>query len=165
MAQQLGIRTLAGCPFRNQGITSLHQAGAPGCPKAFVQSLQLLDHGVKQLIAVFQQKAQAFPFCTEFVQFPTQTFLLQACQSPQRHGQHGVGLSLAQFESHHQTRPGGGGILGLLDHGDHLLQVVQGVDQALHNLESVLGFAQGMTRAPDQRQFPVVQEGLKQLTQ
>ena len=66
---------------------------------------------------------------------------------------------------HHQAGPCGRGILGVLNHGDHPLQGLQGGDQTLHHLQTVFRFAQGMARAPDQGQFPVIEERLQKPAQ
>ena len=45
------------------------------------------------------------------------------------------------------------------------MEIVQRCDQSLDNLKTVLCLAQGVARPADQGEFPVVEEGLQQLTQ
>ena len=117
------------------------------------------------MIAVVQQQAQPLSFSAQVIQFLPQAFLFQARQSTQWHRQNRIRLPLTHLKANHQAGPCRGCIPCFLDHADHGLKVVQGCDQAFHHFQAVFGFAQGVAGPPDQRQFPVVQEGLQQLAQ
>ena len=163
LTQQLSVGSLAGGPFRHQSIATFHQSRPARRAEALFQSLQLLDHGIEQLIPVVQQQAQTFPFRLQLLEFLTQAFLFQTSQPSQWHGQNGVSLAFTQIEAHHQAGSRRSSIASFLNHRDHCLKVVQRGDQAVDHFKAVFRFAQSMAGAPDQGQFPVIQEGLQQL--
>ena len=66
---------------------------------------------------------------------------------------------------HLQAGLGAGGIAGVLNHLDHLGQVVEGLDQTLHHFQAFLAAAQGVTGAPHHRELAVLQELLEHLAQ
>ena len=66
---------------------------------------------------------------------------------------------------HLQAGLGAGGIAGVLNHLDHLGQVVEGLDQTLHHFQPFLAAAQGVTGAPQHRELAVLQELLQHLAQ
>jgi hypothetical protein len=51
-------------------------------------------------------------------------------------------VAFAQLEASHQGRAGCGRVLGAADDGDHLVQVVEGGDEALEDVRSRLGLGQ-----------------------
>ena len=79
LAQKFSVGALAGCPFRNQSITTLNKSGSTWGGKALFQGFELVDHGIKQPVAVVQQQFQLFSFRTKIVQLLPQAVLFQAC--------------------------------------------------------------------------------------
>ena len=162
---ELGVGANRRGPLGHQGVTPLHQAGAPGRRKALAQRLQLGHQGAEQQCPVVEQLAQLALLGGQVVRFLAQACLLQPGEAPQGHGQHRIGLALAQIELHLQARPGTGGITGSGDQGDHPLQGVEGFDQTLDNFESILTALEGVAGAPDQGEFAVFEEFLQQAPQ
>ena len=165
LALQLGVGPLRRRALGHQFVAALHQPGAPGGGEALFEALQLGHHGVQQHAALIEQMAQPGALFAQIFGLLAQTLLLQPGESAQGHGQHRVGLALAQVEVYLQAGPGAGGIAGLLDHRDHPAQIREGLEQTLHHLQAVLAALEGMAGAPDQGVFPVVEEFLQQLAQ
>ena len=130
LPQEFRIGSLAGGPFGHQFIAPFHQPCAPRRRKAFLQSLQLIHERIEKLIPVLQKQFQALPFLTQILQFLAKALLLQSGETSQRHRQHSISLTFRQIQTHHQAGSGGRRIGCLLDHADHVLQVVQRGDQA-----------------------------------
>ena len=156
-----GVGTHRRRPLGHQVVAPFHQPGAPRCGVALPKRLEFTHHGIEEADAVIKQQPQTAPFGPQVIGFLAQAFLFQAREPPQWHGQHGIGLAFAEFEPDLECCLCGGRIGGGRDHGDHLLQMGQGRDQALHHLQAVLAALERVAGAPQQGEFAVFEELLQ----
>ncbi len=88
---------------------------------------------------------------------------LEPGQALQAHVEDGLGLGLGEFEATDQVFTGLGRRLAGADGGDHLVQMIERLEDAFQDVSPLFGLAQVVAGAPDDHRLPMVEEVAEQL--
>ena len=122
------------------------------------------DHLTLPLRAV-QDRLQVGDGVQQLLALGLQLDLGELGEPAQLHVEDVVGLRLGELEGLHQPGAGLRGVLGAADDGDHVVDVEDRDQQAVHQVQPIRGFAEPVGRAPPDDLQPVLQVDLQHLLQ
>ena len=117
-----------------------------GVPCVLATSASSSPTRVRSRAGVVQDRGQLGDLGGERVALGLQLEGAEAGQPAQRHLEDVVGLQLAELERLAQPGAGHGGVVAAADDGDDVVDVEDGQEQALDQVQPLLGLARGRTR-------------------